>query len=203
MAKKILIRIKELRAAKTLLDLDTERQRPKHSEIVLQKTLEKWTLVAPSLLSAKFSSHLTIFNERRNSNGRLTCRLDRYRRLLQRHYPHDRRFEYRCGVRDAILIGAVLAAVILLIFLRNLKITLIAAGKNRMRPIVMTALTAIFALLPLAVGMGRGSAMQQPLAIAIISGLILNPPLILFVLPVLLGFSYGGKQGGRKVEKSE
>ena len=71
---------------------------------------------------------------------------------------------------------------------------LIAAGKNRMRPITMTTLAAIFALLPLAMALGAGSAMQQPLAIAIISGLLLNLPLTLIVLPVLLGFSLGGKE---------
>lgn len=46
------------------------------------------------------------------------------------------------------------------------------AGINRFRPIAMTTLAAILALLPLALGLGQGSAMQQPLAIAIISGLI-------------------------------
>jgi CzcA family heavy metal efflux pump len=63
---------------------------------------------------------------------------------------------------------------------------LIAAGQNRMRPIVMTTLAAILALLPLAVGIGQGSAMQTPLAIAIISGLIVQLPLVLLVLPVFL-----------------
>lgn len=64
--------------------------------------------------------------------------------------------------------------------------TLITAGKNRMRPIAMTTLATILALLPLALGIGRGAAMQQPLAIAIISGLIAQFPLVLVVLPVFL-----------------
>ncbi len=62
----------------------------------------------------------------------------------------------------------------------------IQAGLNRLRPLFMTTLVAIFALLPLALGMGEGSAMQQPLAIAIISGLVVKMPLVLMVLPVLL-----------------
>ena len=62
----------------------------------------------------------------------------------------------------------------------------IAAGKNRMRPIAMTTLATILALLPLALGIGQGSAMQQPLAIAIEFGLIAQFPLVLVVLPVLL-----------------
>jgi multidrug efflux pump subunit AcrB len=63
---------------------------------------------------------------------------------------------------------------------------LIEAGLNRMRPIAMTTFAAILALLPLGLGLGTGSAMQQPLAIAIISGLILQLPVVLIVLPVLL-----------------
>ena len=63
---------------------------------------------------------------------------------------------------------------------------LIQAGLNRLRPLFMTTLVAIFALLPLALGIGEGSAMQQPLAIAIISGLVVKMPLVLMVLPVLL-----------------
>jgi CzcA family heavy metal efflux pump len=63
---------------------------------------------------------------------------------------------------------------------------LILAGKNRMRPIAMSTLAAILALMPLALGIGQGAAMQQPLAIAIISGLCLQLPLVLIVLPVLV-----------------
>jgi CzcA family heavy metal efflux pump len=63
---------------------------------------------------------------------------------------------------------------------------LIDAGRNRLRPIAMTTIAAILALLPLAFALGQGSAMQQPLAIAIISGLIVQLPLVLLLLPVLL-----------------
>jgi multidrug efflux pump subunit AcrB len=62
---------------------------------------------------------------------------------------------------------------------------LVDAGLNRMRPIVMTTLTTILALLPLALALGQGAAMQQPLAIAIISGLLVQVPLVLIVLPAL------------------
>ncbi|HYZ74920.1 MAG TPA: efflux RND transporter permease subunit [Chthoniobacterales bacterium] len=62
----------------------------------------------------------------------------------------------------------------------------IQAGINRMRPIVMTTFAAILALLPLAFGFGQGAAMLKPLAIAIISGLIFQLPLVLVVLPALL-----------------
>ena len=60
---------------------------------------------------------------------------------------------------------------------------LLRAGLQRVRPIAMTTLAAILALLPLALGVGEGAAMQQPLAIAIIAGLVLQLPLVLLVLP--------------------
>lgn len=63
---------------------------------------------------------------------------------------------------------------------------LIQAGLNRLRPITMTTLATILALLPLALAVGEGSAMQKPLAIAIISGLLVQVPLVVIVLPALL-----------------
>jgi multidrug efflux pump subunit AcrB len=62
---------------------------------------------------------------------------------------------------------------------------LVEAGLARLRPILMSAAIAILALSPLALGLGEGAQMQQPLAIAIISGLIAGVPLVLFVLPAL------------------
>ncbi len=62
---------------------------------------------------------------------------------------------------------------------------LIEAAINRARPIIMTTLTAILTLLPLAFALGQGAAMQQPLAIVIVSGLIVQLPLVLIVMPVL------------------
>ncbi len=66
------------------------------------------------------------------------------------------------------------------------KTALIEAGENRLRPIAMTTTAAILALMPLALGLGEGSAMLRPLAIAIVSGLFLQLPLVLVVLPILL-----------------
>ena len=63
---------------------------------------------------------------------------------------------------------------------------LLAAASNRLRPIAMTTLAAILALLPLAIGIGEGSGLLKPLAIAIVSGLAAQLPLVLLVLPALL-----------------
>jgi multidrug efflux pump subunit AcrB len=62
---------------------------------------------------------------------------------------------------------------------------LIYAGTHRMRAITMSTIAAILALFPLALGIGQGSAMERPLAIAIISGMTFQLPLVFFVLPVL------------------
>jgi multidrug efflux pump subunit AcrB len=63
---------------------------------------------------------------------------------------------------------------------------LLEAGKARLRPILMSALIAILTLLPLALGIGRGSGLQRPLATAIIAGLVIGAPLVLTALPALL-----------------
>jgi multidrug efflux pump subunit AcrB len=59
------------------------------------------------------------------------------------------------------------------------------AGRVRARPIVMTTLAAVLALLPLALGIGAGAQMQKPLAIAVIGGFSVSVPLLLFCLPPL------------------
>jgi multidrug efflux pump subunit AcrB len=62
------------------------------------------------------------------------------------------------------------------------------AGVNRFRPIAMTTLAAILALLPLALPLGQGGEMQRPLAIAIISGLIVQMPLVLVIMPLAVDY---------------
>ncbi|KRE85896.1 transporter [Rhodanobacter sp. Soil772] len=57
------------------------------------------------------------------------------------------------------------------------------AGRHRTRPILMSTLAAMLTLLPLA--LGGGSQMQQPLAVAIIAGLLVQVPLVLLLMPVL------------------
>jgi CzcA family heavy metal efflux pump len=63
------------------------------------------------------------------------------------------------------------------------------ASKNRLRPITMTTLAAIFTLLPLALAIGPGAGVQQPLALSIIAGLLLQFPTVLLAMPVLISFT--------------
>ena len=58
----------------------------------------------------------------------------------------------------------------------------------------MTALGAIIALLPIAMGIGTGAQLHQPLAIAVIGGFIIALPLLLIVLPSLIRLLYRNKK---------
>ena len=60
------------------------------------------------------------------------------------------------------------------------------AARIRLRPILMTTLCTLFGLLPLALGLGAGSEMQRPLALAVIGGLALSTPITLYLVPTLL-----------------
>jgi multidrug efflux pump subunit AcrB len=62
---------------------------------------------------------------------------------------------------------------------------IIKAGQVRARPILMTTLAAVFALLPLALGIGSGAQMQQSLAIAVIGGFSVSSLLLFFGLPMV------------------
>jgi CzcA family heavy metal efflux pump len=65
-----------------------------------------------------------------------------------------------------------------------LRPALVQAGRTRFRPILMTSLCTILGLVPLALGLGPGAQMQQPLAIAVIGGLITNMLLTRLLIPV-------------------
>ncbi|WP_273131193.1 efflux RND transporter permease subunit [Metabacillus sp. HB246100] len=62
---------------------------------------------------------------------------------------------------------------------------LVEAVKVRIRPILMTALTTILGLLPLALGIGEGTEINQPMGLTVIGGLISSTLLTLFVIPVV------------------
>lgn len=66
-----------------------------------------------------------------------------------------------------------------------LKDAIFQAGRRRLRPILMTALATLFGMLPLAIGVGSGAQMLQPLAIAVMGGVSVSLVLSLLVTPVL------------------
>ena len=66
--------------------------------------------------------------------------------------------------------------------------SIVHAGRRRLRPIVMTAMAAAAGMLPLALGIGEGSQMLQPLAIAVIGGIMISMALSLIVTPAIQFF---------------
>lgn len=94
-----------------------------------------------------------------------------------------------------LLVGLIVKnGIILLDFTRHrmthggltLEPAILEAARVRLRPILMTTLCTLFGLFPLALGLGAGSDMQRPLALAVIGGLALSTPITLFVVPTLL-----------------
>ncbi len=68
---------------------------------------------------------------------------------------------------------------------------MLQAGRRRLRPIVMTALATVAGMLPLAFGIGAGSQMLQPLAIAVIGGVVISMALSLVITPVAYVYMSG------------
>lgn len=82
------------------------------------------------------------------------------------------------------------------------KEALITAGKTRLRPIVMTALTTILGLFTLAMGVGMGADMVQPMAVVTIGGLIYGTILTLVVVPCIFSL-FHKREKARLVEEIE
>ncbi|MCB9502895.1 MAG: efflux RND transporter permease subunit [Deferribacteres bacterium] len=83
-------------------------------------------------------------------------------------------------------------SIVLVDYVNRLRITgmsrqqaLLQAGRDRLRPILMTSATTILALLPLTIGLGEGARLRAPMAIAVIGGLITSTILTLVVIPVV------------------
>jgi HAE1 family hydrophobic/amphiphilic exporter-1 len=65
-----------------------------------------------------------------------------------------------------------------------LREAILEAGRKRLRPILMTTVTTVLGLLPMALGFGRGADLRQPLALVVIGGLTSATVLTLIVVPV-------------------
>jgi len=107
-----------------------------------------------------------------------------------------------------MLIGIVLTnAIVLIVLVEQLRKSgiktydaLVQGGQTRLRPILMTALTTIFAMVPLALGVGSGTLLAAELAVVVIGGMFSSTLLTLVVIPVLYSLVDGLRH--RKVKAS-
>jgi multidrug efflux pump subunit AcrB len=111
-------------------------------------------------------------------------------------------FNLSSFVGAIVLVGIVAenATFVVLAYMESLKrgltpaVAAEAAATRRARPVLMTTLAGIGALLPLAFGFGAGSALLKPLAVAVVGGFALSAVLLLFVLPALLTLGVQGAE---------
>ena len=118
------------------------------------------------------------------------------------------------GLTTEGLLGLLMAVIVILVFLLSIRSTIVTAvsiplsvvvaliegGRRRLRPILMTAVATIFALLPMALGItGQGGFISQPLAVVVIGGLLSWTVLTLIVVPTLYSIVVGRKE--RKAAK--
>ena len=78
---------------------------------------------------------------------------------------------------------------------------IVEAGAVRIRPVLMTAITTILGLLPLALGIGKGAEMMQPVAIVCIGGLIYATIMTLIVIPIMYDILV--RKNIRKISREE
>jgi HAE1 family hydrophobic/amphiphilic exporter-1 len=74
---------------------------------------------------------------------------------------------------------------------------ILEGGRKRLRPIIMTTVTTMFGLLPMALGIGRGAELYAPMAIVVIGGLVVATLLTLVVIPVIYMLIEGARSGER------
>jgi HAE1 family hydrophobic/amphiphilic exporter-1 len=111
------------------------------------------------------------------------------------------------GLGAIMLIGIVVKNAVVLVDYINLMRdrgyalddAIVLAGKARLRPVLMTAFTTIFAMLPLAIGIGEGSELWSPMGISVIGGLIFSTVLTMVIVPVVYRiFSSRGERAAKE-----
>ena len=92
--------------------------------------------------------------------------------------------------------GIVLVDYMNLLVERGAKLSdaVIAGGKSRLRPVLMTSLTTILGMVPMSLGLGEGSEIWQPMGIAVVGGLLVSTLLTLFIVPSLYAMLEGRKE---------
>ncbi len=78
-------------------------------------------------------------------------------------------------------------------------VAILTATRKRLRPILITSLTTILGMLPIALGLGEGGKILQPLGISVSSGLWVSMGFTLFLVPLLEKYYYAGKSN--QIEK--
>lgn len=112
------------------------------------------------------------------------------------------------GIAIVMLVGIVVKNSIVLIdftnILRNrgmsISKAIIASGKSRLRPILMTSLTTILGMFPLAISSGEGATMWRPMGIAMIGGMIFSLIISLILVPVI--YSLFGNSRIKRIRKN-
>ncbi len=84
----------------------------------------------------------------------------------------------------------------------SLHLAIRTTGRRRLRPILMTTLTTVLGLIPLALGMGDGGEAQAPLARVVIGGLISSTVITLFFIPAAYSLIEGMKTGKKRRKES-
>ena len=87
----------------------------------------------------------------------------------------------------------------------NVADAVIAGGKSRLRPVLMTSLTTVLGMVPMSMGIGEGSETWQPMGIAVVGGLVVSTFLTLFIVPALYAMMEGRKErvAARKAERQK
>ena len=75
--------------------------------------------------------------------------------------------------------------------------SIVSGGKSRLRPVLMTTATTVLGMLPMALGIGEGSELWQPMGIVIVGGLLVSTLVTLVLIPTLYG-SFSASQVNRK-----
>ena len=116
------------------------------------------------------------------------------------------------GLGAVMLIGIVVKNAVVLVDYINLMRdrgysldeAIVISGKARLRPVLMTALTTIFAMLPLAIGIGEGSEIWSPMGISVIGGLIFSTILTMLIVPVIYRvFASKGERAAKERVRSK
>ena len=120
----------------------------------------------------------------------------------------------RSTISVVVFIGLILLAgivvnnaIVLIDFVNQLRAggmskreALIAGGRSRLRPILMTTLTTVLGLIPLALGVGEGAEIRSPMAVTVIGGLTVSTLLTLVVIPVAYEALDRSDEGARRTE---